>query len=56
MYRTSPLAGLWTHQKGGTTNGRSKNLRTVVWHYNAIFKLGLTLQQRSDLTQYLLSL
>ena len=57
MYRTSPLAGLWTHQKGGFYHdGRFKNLRTVVWHYNVIFKLGLTLKQRSDLTQYLLSL
>ena len=57
MYRTSPLAGLWTHQKGGFYHdGRFPNLLSVVQHYNTTFKLGLTAAQQNDLVQYLLSL
>jgi len=57
MYRTSPLAGLWTHQKGGFYHdGRFPNLLSVVQHYNTTFKLGLTPTQQNDLVQYLLSL
>ena len=57
MYRTTPLAGLWSHQKGGFFHdGRFPNLLSVVQHYNTTFKLGLTPTQQNDLVQYLLSL
>ncbi|MFM6849549.1 MAG: hypothetical protein ACKOVB_10645 [Terrabacter sp.] len=57
MYRTTPLAGLWTHQAGGFYHdGRFPTLLSVVQHYNSTFKLGLTASQQSDLVQYLLSL
>jgi hypothetical protein len=56
-YRTSPLKGLWTHQKGGFYHdGRFSTLGDVVDHYNGFFNLGLTDQEKSDLVQYLLSL
>jgi hypothetical protein len=56
-YRTSPLKGLWTHQKGGFFHdGRFATLLDVVNHYNTCFNLGLTAQEKSDLVQYLLSL
>jgi hypothetical protein len=56
-YRTSPLAGLFTHQKGGFYHdGRFATLQDVVNHYDKCFSLGLTEQERSDLIQYLLSL
>ena len=57
MYRTSPLAGLATHQKGGFYHdGRFPNLPSVVAHYNTTFNLHLTAAQQRDLVQYLLSL
>jgi hypothetical protein len=57
MYRTSPLAGLWTHQKGGFYHdGRYPDLPAVVRHYDKTFKLGLTKTQQRDLVQYLKSL
>lgn len=56
-YRTSPLKGLWTHQKGGFYHdGRFKKLRDVINHYNSTVDLGLTADERADLEQYLLSL
>lgn len=56
-YRTSPLAGLFTHQKGGFFHdGRFATLLDVVNHYNGCFSLGLSEQEKSDLIQYLLSL
>jgi len=56
-YRTSPLKGLWSHQKGGFFHdGRFATLLDVVNHYNACFSLGLADQEKSDLVQYLLSL
>jgi hypothetical protein len=56
-YRTAPLKGLWTHQKGGFFHdGRFATLTDVVNHYNDFFQLGLTPQQKQDLVQYLLSL
>src|SRR6185503_3576934 len=56
-YRTSPLKGLWSHQKGGFFHdGRFATLLDVVNHYNTCFSLGLTAQEKSDLVQYLLSL
>jgi hypothetical protein len=56
-YRTSPLNGLWTHQKGGFFHdGRFPTLLDVVNHYDQCFTLGLTDQEKQDLVQYLLSL
>jgi hypothetical protein len=57
MYRTTPLAGLWSHQKGGFFHdGRFPTLLAVVQHYNAVFNLNLTPAQENDLVQYLLSI
>jgi cytochrome c peroxidase len=54
MYRTAPLAGLWTHQKGGFFHdGRFATLTDVVDHYNTQFKLNLDDAQRKDLIEYL---
>jgi hypothetical protein len=56
-YRTAPLNGLWTHQKGGFYHdGRFATLNDVVAHYDSCFNLGLTGQEKSDLVQYLKSL
>jgi hypothetical protein len=56
-YRTSPLKGLWTHQKGGFFHdGRFATLRAVVDHYDTFFALGLTDQEKHDLVEYLKSL
>jgi mono/diheme cytochrome c family protein len=56
-YRTSPLKGLWTHQKGGFYHdGRFATLREVVEHYNTFFNTNLTEQQKADLVEYLKSL
>jgi len=57
MYRTAPLAGLWTHQKGGFFHdGRFATLRDVVEHYDSFFRLGLMQQEKIDLIEYLKSL
>ena len=56
-YRTAPLAGLWTHAKGGFYHdGRFATLGDVVSHYNTVMKLGLSGQETSDLVEYLKSL
>jgi hypothetical protein len=56
-YRTSPLKGLFTHQRGGFYHdGRFGTLRDVVEHYNSVLGLGLTEQQKNDLVEYLKSL
>ena len=56
-YRTSPLKGLWTHQKGGFYHdGRFATLRDVIEHYNSFLGTNLTDQQKSDLVEYLKSL
>jgi len=56
-YRTSPLKGLWTHQKGGFYHdGRFAKLLDVVNHYNGFLGLGLTGQEKNDLVEYLKSL
>jgi hypothetical protein len=56
-YRTSPLKGLWTHQKGGFYHdGRFASLRDVVQHYNEFFGLGLGTPETNDLVEYLRSL
>ena len=60
-YRTAPLGGLFTHQKGGFYHdGRFATLMDVVNHYDTCSgsggPLNLTEQEKSDLVQYLLSL
>jgi len=54
MYRTAPLAGLWTHQKGGFYHdGRFAALIDVINHYDKHFDLGLSSAQKADLVEYL---
>ncbi len=56
-YRTAPLKGLWTHQKGGFYHdGRFATLTDVVEHYNGFFNLGLSPQAKRDLVEYLKSI
>ena len=56
-YRTAPLKGLWTHTKGGFYHdGRFAELINVVDHYNTLFSLGLTAEEKADLVEYLKSL
>jgi hypothetical protein len=56
-YRTAPLKGLWSHQKGGFYHdGRFATLREVVDHYDRYFNIGLTEADKADLIKYLLSL
>ncbi len=56
-YRTSPLKGLWTHQKGGFYHdGRFATFRDVIDHYNTFLNTNLTEQQKTDLVEYLKSL
>ncbi|MGC1465710.1 MAG: hypothetical protein WA792_08255 [Pseudolabrys sp.] len=54
MYRTAPLAGLWSHEKGGFYHdGRFATLLDVVNHYNDQFKLNLSEANKKDLVEYL---
>jgi cytochrome c5 len=54
MYRTAPLAGLWSHQKGGFYHdGRFATLPDVVDHYDEHLKLDLTDENKEDLVEYL---
>ena len=56
-YRTTPLAGLWTHTKRGFFHdGRFRTLSDVVDHYDSCFSLGLSGGEKSDLIEYLKSL
>jgi hypothetical protein len=56
-YRTAPLAGLWTHSRGGFYHdGRFATLAEVIEHYNRNFRLGLTDQEKVELIEYLKSL
>ena len=56
-YRTAPLNGLWTHQKGGFYHdGRFATLSDVVAHYDSCMSLGLSTQEKGDLVEYLKSL
>jgi hypothetical protein len=57
MYRTTPLAGLFTRQKGGFYHdGRFATLQAVVDHYAKVLNLKLTADQTRDLIEYLKSL
>lgn len=56
-YRTAPLAGLFTHTKGGFFHdGRFATLGGVVDHYDSCRSLGLSSQEKRDLVQYLMTL
>lgn len=56
-YRTTPLKGLWSHQKGGFYHdGRFKTLLDVVNHYDNHFGLALSDPEKTDLIEYLKSL
>jgi hypothetical protein len=57
MYRTAPLAGLWSHQNGGFYHdGRFATLGDMVEHYNMFLNLGLTDQEKTALVEYLKSI
>jgi hypothetical protein len=57
MYRTAPLAGLWSHAKGGFYHdGRFATLADVVEHYNGVLHLGLSESEKAALVEYLRSL
>src|SRR5215468_923537 len=54
MYRTAPLAGLWSRQsRGFYHDGRFATLADVVNHYDTQFNLHLSEAQKRDLVQYL---
>jgi hypothetical protein len=54
MYRTAPLAGLWSHQKGGFYHdGRFPTLMDVVNHYVGVLRLNLTAEEKAELVEYL---
>jgi cytochrome c peroxidase len=55
MYRTAPLAGIWQHPPY-FHNGTAQTLEAVVEIYDAKQALHLTVQQKSDLVEYLKSL
>jgi hypothetical protein len=56
-YRTAPLGGLSTHQKGGFYHdGRFATLPEVVNHYDSCMTLQLSESEKADLVQYLLTL
>jgi len=57
MYRTAPLAGLWSHAKGGFYHdGRFATLQDVVGHYDGFLHLGLSPSEKAALVEYLKSL
>ena len=57
QYRTTPLRGLFTRQKGGFYHdGRFSTLDLVVTHYDNHLKLKLTAEQKRELVEYLKSL
>jgi hypothetical protein len=57
MYRTAPLKGLFTHEKGGFYHdGRFPTLQAVVDHYDNLFHTGLTQEEKNDLIAYLKTL
>jgi len=56
-YRTTPLRGLFTREKGGFYHdGRFETLDDVVAHYEGVMDLQLDAAQRADLVQFLRSL
>jgi len=55
LYRTTPLRALWQHPPY-FHDGSAPDLLSVVNHYNTLFTLGLTDQQKSDLVEFLKTL
>jgi hypothetical protein len=55
QYRTTPLRGLWQHAPY-FHDGSAADLRAVVDHYDRLFGVGLTEQQKTDLVEFLKSL
>ena len=56
-YRTTPLAGLWSRQKGGFYHdGRFATLGEVVDHYDGVLHTQLDGKEKSELVEYLKSL
>jgi mono/diheme cytochrome c family protein len=56
-YSTTPLAGLWSHAKGGFYHdGRFPTLAAVIDHYDRFFALGLSPSEKRDLAEFLKSL
>lgn len=56
-YRTTPLGGLFTREKGGFYHdGRYATLMDVVNHYNRHNRLNLSRKEKADLVEYLKSL
>ena len=56
-YRTTPLGGLWTHEKGGFYHdGRFATLPDVIRHYDRTFGLQLAEGEVADLGEFLKSL
>jgi hypothetical protein len=55
MYRTTPLRALWQHPPY-FHDGRAADLLAVVHHYDVLFGLELTAQQKADLVEFLKSL
>jgi hypothetical protein len=54
QYRTAPLKGLFSHQKGGFFHdGRFATLRDVVDHYDSHLRTGLTDSEKNELVSYL---
>ncbi len=56
-YRTTPLKGLFTRQKGGFYHdGRFANYAAVIDHYDGVLRLGLDSREKADLQEFLKSL
>src|SRR5215469_13819494 len=57
MYRTAPLAGLWSRQsRGFYHDGRFQTLDEVIQHYDRHLNLELSPQERKDLVEFVKSL
>jgi hypothetical protein len=55
QYRTSPLRGIWQHPPY-FHDGSAADLPAVVNHYDTLFGLNLSAQQKADLVEFLKSL
>jgi hypothetical protein len=57
FYRTTPLKGLFTREKGGFYHdGRFADLNQVIAHYSRVLRLSLSDTEQADLVQFLKSL
>jgi hypothetical protein len=56
MYRTTPLAGAWSRKGGYYHDGRFPTLLDVVDHYDAVWSLQLSGDEKQDLVEYVKSL